>query len=258
MTPDLWTKVDDYFIDLFQPRDAALDAALRASEAAGLPAINVAPNQGKLLQPLGPSAGRAGDSGNRHARRLQHDLAGAGAAGGRPAGHARGGRRTRRGRAGQLLARGVGGLIDLRVGRAIDTLPQLAAEGRGPFDLIFIDADKAGIPEYFDWALKLSRRGTPIVVDNVVREERWPTPPATPRCWVSAVSITAREGTARERDGDPDRRQQGLRRVRAGAGGRRSLIVQRCSFSPVAARVGRRVRPHLEVLNSASQPALPM
>jgi predicted O-methyltransferase YrrM len=61
-------------------------------------------------------------------------------------------------------------MIEVREGRALDTLPLLAAEGRGPFDLIFIDADKVSIPEYFTWALKLSRRGTVIVVDNVVRK----------------------------------------------------------------------------------------
>jgi predicted O-methyltransferase YrrM len=64
---------------------------------------------------------------------------------------------------------GVAGAVDLRVGRAADSLPKLAAEGAGPFDFVFIDADKAGTPEYFTWALRLSRRGTVIVVDNVVR-----------------------------------------------------------------------------------------
>jgi len=59
--------------------------------------------------------------------------------------------------------------VDVRVGRAIDTLPLLEAEGAGPFDLVFIDADKASNPDYFAWAVKLSRRGTMIIVDNVVR-----------------------------------------------------------------------------------------
>lgn len=59
--------------------------------------------------------------------------------------------------------------LELRLGRALDTLPEIASEGHGPFDLIFIDADKQNIPQYFDWALKLSRRGSLIVVDNVVR-----------------------------------------------------------------------------------------
>lgn len=65
---------------------------------------------------------------------------------------------------------GLSSRIDIRVGRALDTLPLLESEGRGPFDLIFIDADKANIPHYFTWALKLSHRGTVIIVDNVVRD----------------------------------------------------------------------------------------
>jgi predicted O-methyltransferase YrrM len=65
---------------------------------------------------------------------------------------------------------GLSHLIEIRMGRALDTLPQLAADGSGPFDLIFIDADKANYPDYFTWALKLSRRGTLIIADNVVRK----------------------------------------------------------------------------------------
>jgi predicted O-methyltransferase YrrM len=64
---------------------------------------------------------------------------------------------------------GFGKTVEVRLGRAIDTLPALAAEGRGPFDFIFIDANKSGYPEYFEWSLKLARRGTVIVADNVVR-----------------------------------------------------------------------------------------
>lgn len=64
---------------------------------------------------------------------------------------------------------GLADVVELRLGRALSTLPQLAAEGRGPFDLIFIDADKPSNPDYFAWALKLSRRGSLIVADNVVR-----------------------------------------------------------------------------------------
>jgi predicted O-methyltransferase YrrM len=64
---------------------------------------------------------------------------------------------------------GLSDAVELRLGRALDTLPRLAAEARGPFDLIFIDADKQSIPEYFAWALKLGRRGSLIIVDNVVR-----------------------------------------------------------------------------------------
>ena len=64
---------------------------------------------------------------------------------------------------------GLSNMVDLRVGPALETLPKLEAEGLGPFDLIFIDADKQSYPEYFGWALKLSRPGTLIVADNVVR-----------------------------------------------------------------------------------------
>jgi predicted O-methyltransferase YrrM len=65
---------------------------------------------------------------------------------------------------------GLSGIVDLREGLALDTLPRIAAEARGPFDLVFIDADKAGIPEYFGWALRLTRPGSVILVDNVVRK----------------------------------------------------------------------------------------
>ena len=65
---------------------------------------------------------------------------------------------------------GLQDVVELRIGNALETLPQLSAERRGPFDFIFIDADKENIPAYFDWALKLSRPGTLIVVDNVVRD----------------------------------------------------------------------------------------
>jgi predicted O-methyltransferase YrrM len=61
-------------------------------------------------------------------------------------------------------------VIDLRLGKALDTLPKIAAQNLGPFDLFFIDADKPSIPEYFDWALRLSRPGSLILVDNVVRK----------------------------------------------------------------------------------------
>ena len=64
---------------------------------------------------------------------------------------------------------GLKDVVEIRIGNALETLPQLSAERRGPFDLVFIDADKQNIPAYFEWALKLSRPGALIVVDNVVR-----------------------------------------------------------------------------------------
>ena len=71
---------------------------------------------------------------------------------------------------GNIARAGLAGIVELRLGRAIESLPQLAAEGRGPFDLIFIDADKPSYVDYFGWALKLSRRGTVIIGDNVIRK----------------------------------------------------------------------------------------
>ncbi len=68
-----------------------------------------------------------------------------------------------------IAAAGLSGVVDIRLGRAIETLPKLAAEGPAPFDMVFIDADKPSTADYFDWAVRLSRPGTLIVVDNVVR-----------------------------------------------------------------------------------------
>jgi predicted O-methyltransferase YrrM len=164
-----WTAVDDYITSALVRPDAILDAVLRACEAAGLPPANVSPNQGKLLQLLarmhcacaileigtlgGYSAiwlARALPPGGRLVT-LEVDAAHADVA-----------------RANFALA-GLTGVIELRVGRALETLPRLAAERAGPFDLIFIDADKPHNSEYFAWALRLARRGTVIIVDNVVR-----------------------------------------------------------------------------------------
>ena len=170
MNPEQWTAVDRYLTDLLVPADPVLDAALEASQAAGLPAINVAPNQGKLLQLFAQMQGarailEVGTLGGYSTIWLARALP--------PEGrlitlevdakHAEVAQAN-------FWRAGLAGVIDLRLGRAIATLPQLAAEGAGPFDLIFIDADKAGIPEYFDWAVRLSRPGTAIVVDNVVRK----------------------------------------------------------------------------------------
>ena len=83
--------------------------------------------------------------------------------------HARGQASAHHARA-NIARAGLAGIVSVRVGQALDVLPRLAAEGLGPFDLIFIDADKANIPDYFTWALKLSRRGSVIIVDNVVRD----------------------------------------------------------------------------------------
>lgn len=170
MTQQLWTSVDDYITDLFVPFDPIMKEALAASEAAGLPSISVAPNEGKFLMLLAQICG---------ARRILElgTLAGYStiwlARGMAPGGslitleasekHAE---VARSNIARASLAQGV----EVRVGPALDTLPQLAAEGRGPFDLIFIDADKENYSGYFAWALKLARPGTVIIADNVIRD----------------------------------------------------------------------------------------
>jgi predicted O-methyltransferase YrrM len=169
MSQEVWAAVDEYFGDTLVPSDPALDAALEAAAAAGLPDIGVAPNQGKLLQLLARVQGArnilevgtlAGYSTIWLARALP--------AGGRlvtlevDPKHAEVAR-------GNLANAGLGDVVDVRVGPALDTLPKLAAEGLGPFDLIFIDADKPSNPDYFTWALELSRPGSLIIVDNVVR-----------------------------------------------------------------------------------------
>lgn len=165
-----WTAVDRWIGERLLPPDLALEAALAASEAAGLPPIAVAPNQGKLLHLLArmvaarrileigtlggystiwlaralPPDGRliTLEADPRHA-----EVAGA-----------------------NFLRAGLAEVVQVRVGRALDLLPQLAAEGADPFDLVFIDADKANTAAYLDWALRLTRVGGVIVADNVVRE----------------------------------------------------------------------------------------
>ncbi len=169
-TAEQWTAVDRYFCDLLLAPDSTLDAALLASAEAGLPAINVAPNQGKLLYLLARiHRARAilelGTLGGYSSIWLARALP----IGGRLITLEADPKHAEVARANFTRA-GVDSLIELRLGPALETLPQLAAEGRGPFDLIFIDADKPNYPDYFRWALKLSRIGTVIIADNVVRK----------------------------------------------------------------------------------------
>ena len=113
---------------------------------------------------------------------------------------------------------GLADVIELRLGPALETLPKLAAEGRGPFDLIFIDADKSNMREYFDWALKLSRPGSVIIADNVIRNGAvLDAAAATRRSRCPALQRAARRREARVRHGNPNRWQQGLRRLRLGS-----------------------------------------
>jgi predicted O-methyltransferase YrrM len=169
MPEQIWTDVDRYLTDQLAPPDSALDAALESSAVAGLPAISVTPNQGKLLQLLARLQGakailEIGTLGGYSTIWLARALP----PGGRlvtlesnPV-HAAVAREN-------ILRAELDGVVDLRIGPATDTLGHLLAEGMGPFDFIFIDADKAGIPEYFDWSIRLSRPGSVIVVDNVIR-----------------------------------------------------------------------------------------
>ena len=170
MSEKRWTEVDEYFENLLLPPDPVLDKALESSDAAGLPAISVTPTQGKLLGLLAQSIGarrilELGTLGGYSTIWLARALP----SGGRlvtleyESKHAEVARLN-------LSRAGLDGVVDLRVGRALDTLPRLAEEGQGPFDFVFIDADKEAYAEYFDWALRLSRSGALIVADNVVRD----------------------------------------------------------------------------------------
>ena len=170
MAEEIWSDIDDFIGAHFVRADSALEAALEASKAAGLPEINVAPNQGKLLMLLAQAMGarkilEVGTLGGYSTIWLARGLAPGGSL------------FTLEANAdyakvaeANLARAGVADRVEIRVGRALDTLPQLVAEGAGPFDLVFIDADKPPTTEYFQWALKLTRPGGIIIVDNVVRE----------------------------------------------------------------------------------------
>ena len=170
MTQEQWTAVDSYITGLLIPDDPALDAALHASAEAGLPAIQVSAPQGKLLHLLAKVQGaktvlELGTLGGYSTIWLARALP----AGGRLITVEADPKHADVARA-NIAHAGLAHVVELRVGRALDILPRLAAEGRGPFDLIFIDADKAATPDYFGWALKLARAGSLIIVDNVVRK----------------------------------------------------------------------------------------
>jgi predicted O-methyltransferase YrrM len=160
--------VDDYIAELLVADDPALKAALAASEAAGLPQINVAPNQGKLLMLLAQAIGarkilEIGTLGGYSTIWLARALP--------PGGHLitlEANPSFAKVAYANIARAGLSSVVEIRVGPASDTLPGLVEQG--PFDLIFIDADKPSTPTYFQWAVRHSRRGSLIVVDNVVRE----------------------------------------------------------------------------------------
>ena len=171
MNPEQWIEVDRYITDALVPADPVLDAVLKASTDAGLPPIAVSTAQGKFLHLLARIHGartilEIGTLGGYSTIWLARGML---PAGGKVVTLEVDPKHVRVARANFERA-GLTKMIEVREGRALDTLPELAAEGRGPFDLIFIDADKVRIPEYFTWALKLSRRGTVIIVDNVIRK----------------------------------------------------------------------------------------
>ncbi|MGA3022214.1 MAG: O-methyltransferase [Thermoplasmata archaeon] len=169
MTGERWTEVDAYLEQKLIPTDPALEECQRSSTAAGLPNIQVSPTQGKLLYLLAKAVGarrvlEIGTLGGYSTIWLARALPADGQLvtlefDPKHAGVARA----------NIARAGLQDRVELRLGRALETLPKLLAEKRGPFDLFFLDADKANTRAYFEWTLKLSRPGSLIVVDNVVR-----------------------------------------------------------------------------------------
>jgi predicted O-methyltransferase YrrM len=170
MSQEQWNAVDQYIVDHLVPSDPALDAALAASREADLPAINVAPNQGKLLSLLARIQGaqrilEIGTLGGYSTIWLARALP--------PTGrlvtleldpkHAEVARKS-------IGRAGFSELVEVKVGKALDTLAALVEKREPKFDFVFIDADKQSIPEYLEFSLRLTRPGSVIVVDNVVRK----------------------------------------------------------------------------------------
>ena len=170
MDKELWTAVDQYTTDRLLPADPALEAALEASEAAGLPSISVSPSQGKMLMLLAQLAGASrileiGTLGGYSSIWLARSLK----AGGRLITLEANPKHAEVARA-NIAHAGFASVVEVRLGDARAGIEHLVAEAAAPFDLIFIDADKSSIPHYVEWSLKLSHRGTLIIVDNVIRE----------------------------------------------------------------------------------------
>jgi predicted O-methyltransferase YrrM len=169
MHEEPWKAVDEYLASLFIPEDPALTAALTESEVAGLDPISVSPMQGKLLNLLVQLTGarrvlEIGTLGGYSTIWMARAL---------PEGgklislelqkhHAEVARKN-------IERAGLAERVEIRLGAALDSLQALHATGEAPFDLIFIDADKENIPGYFEWSMKLARKGTLIIVDNVIR-----------------------------------------------------------------------------------------
>lgn len=170
MNNTIFSSVDNYISNLLLAPDPALTNTEAAIDAAGIPSISVSPNQGKFLHILARlcqakkilEVGTLGGystiwmaralPGNGKLITLEIDPT-----------HAAVAQKN-------IEKAGLKHIVDIRIGKAIDLLPELQASGAGPFDMIFIDADKPPYAEYFQWAIKLSRPGTLIVTDNVIRE----------------------------------------------------------------------------------------
>lgn len=169
MNQNLWSTVDRYLTDLFLPPDSILETVITSAEAAGLPPHQVAPNQGKLLYLLakairsqnvleigtlagystiwlGRAVGPEGRVVSLEANPQYAELARA-----------------------NIVEAGLAEIVEVRTGPALETLPKLAVESSNPFDLVFLDADKPNNPGYLEWALKLTRPGSLIIADNVIR-----------------------------------------------------------------------------------------
>src|SRR5580693_4145349 len=170
MEKELWKAVDQYTTGLLIPSDPALDGALAASDAAGLPTISVSPSQGKMLMLLARLAGASrileiGTLGGYSSIWLARAL--------KPGGRLvtlEANPKHAEVASGNIAHAGFASVVEVRLGDARAGIQKLVAEGAAPFDLIFIDADKSGIPHYVEWSLKLSHRGTLIIVDNVIRD----------------------------------------------------------------------------------------
>jgi len=172
MTREAWSAVDEYVAELLAPHDEALAGALRVAEDAGLPSIQVSPPQGKLLRLLAKTIGAKtilefGTLGGYSTIWLGRALPEGGRLISLEANPAYAEVATR-----SIAAAGLAETVEVRVGPALEQLPQLADEGAGPFDFVFIDADKANTPDYFAWSLERARPGALIVADNVVRDGR--------------------------------------------------------------------------------------
>ncbi len=170
MSQEIWNAVEGYILENLIPADPILQEALKRNNASGLPTIDVAPNEGKLLYLLAKMRGakrilEIGTLGGYSTIWLARAL---------PEGgtlisleldpkHAEVARAN-------IAGAGLSSKVEVQLGAALDSLSKLHRQGASPFDFIFIDADKSGYPDYLDWSLRLSRPGAVIVADNVIRD----------------------------------------------------------------------------------------